>query len=84
MMLSKLLKEQEIQRRPARVPFQLLGLGDRGEEPTRARWSRPRSAHVIQNKVEVAYARSDLFEVRRRPTEERRPIIAHLETGPRP
>ena len=38
-------------------------------------------AHVVQNKVEAAYARSDLFERRRRLMDE---WAAYLASGPRP
>ena len=38
-------------------------------------------AHVVQNKVEAAYARSDLFERRRRLMED---WSAYLDRGPEP
>ena len=52
-------------RRASRLPFHVPGLGRRGDEPP-ARGRRAALAHVVQNKVEAAYARSDLFERRRR------------------
>ena len=47
-------------RRGAWLPIEFPGLGGRRGRTTRARSSEAALAHVVQNKVEAAYARSDL------------------------
>ena len=49
----------------ARFPVELQGLGGRRDRPP-AEVIEAALAHVVQNKVKAAYARSDLFERRRR------------------
>ena len=50
----------------ARVPLVVPGLGRREETDHPREVIEAALAHVVQNKVEAAYARSDLFERRRR------------------
>ena len=51
-------------RRAARFPLQFPRLGSRGDNHPRE-VIEAALAHVVRNKVEAAYARSDLFERRR-------------------
>ena len=51
-------------RSAARVPLQLPGLGGRGNRPS-PEVIEAALAHVVRDRVEAAYARSDLFERRR-------------------
>ena len=50
--------------RTARFQVQLPGLGGRGDESSRE-VNAAAPAHVVQNKVEAAYRRTDLFELQR-------------------
>ena len=52
-------------RSAARVPVVVPGLGGRGDGPSLG-VRRAALAHVVQNKVEAACKRTDLFERRRR------------------
>ncbi len=65
MTLSKLVKEQDIDAVPHgfRSSFRDWA-GERTNHPREV--VEPALAHVVQNKVKVAYARPDLFERRRR------------------
>ena len=66
MTLSKLIKELGIARRAAWVPVELSGLGGGADKHTSRSDRGPRSPIRYANPTEAAYARSDLFERRRR------------------
>ena len=63
--LSKLLRELGDQSSPARIPFEFSGLGRRMHRRTACSHGSRALSHVVKNKAEAAYARSDLFERRR-------------------
>ena len=52
--------------RTARVPVEFPGLGSRGDGSSTREVVEAALAHVVKNKVEAAYRRTDLFERRRR------------------
>ena len=75
-----MLQYHEVAAVPHGFPVPVRGLGRRGTDHPRE-VIKVALAHVVQNKVEAAYAGSDLFERRRRLMDDGRPISTANATG---